>query len=199
MACENKPLSTASSDLFSDFLSDLNSSWRKPSYKKIKEVQHSVAMKMRKLVVNQLYGLEVCLIVDEMTNSMGSYLNFLMACYSPTGGRDLSPAMGTYFWRTVSIQEYTAIVYAKEIAKVVKELEDEGMKVSSYVSDNCSTMIATESLLHSLCGKPVTRIPCASHMLNNVLKELIKTVPEISSVWNQVHYLTYYDIGDHCQ
>lgn len=133
---------------------------------------------MRKLVVNQLYGLEVCLIVDEMTNSMGSYLNFLMACYSPTGGRDLSPAMGTYFWRTVSIQEYTAIAYAKEIAKVVKELEDEGMKVSSYASDNCSTMIATESLLHSLCGKPVTRIPCASHMLNNVLKELIKTVPK---------------------
>ena len=199
MACENKPLSTASSDLFSDFLSDLNSSWRKPSYKKIKEVQHSVAMKMRKLVVNQLYGLEVCLIVDEMTNSIGSYLNFLMACYSSTGGRDLSPTMGTYFWRTVSIQEYTAIVYAKEIAKVVKELEDEGMKVSSYASDNCITMIATESLLHSLCGKPVTRIPCASHMLNNVLKELIKTVPEISSVWNQVHYLTYYDIGDHCQ
>lgn len=199
MACENKPLSTASSDLFSDFLSDLNSSWRKPSYKKIKEVQHSVAMKMRKLVVNQLYGLEVCLIVDEMTNSIGSYLNFLMACYSSTGGRDLSPTMGTYFWRTVSIQEYTAIAYAKEIAKVVKELEDEGMKVSSYASDNCSTMIATESLLHSLCGKPVTRIPCASHMLNNVLKELIKTVPEISSVWNQVHYLTYYDIGEYCQ
>ena len=55
--------------MFSDFLSDLNASWRKPSYKKIKEVQHSVAMKMRKLVVNQLYGLEVCLIVDEMTNS----------------------------------------------------------------------------------------------------------------------------------
>ena len=156
-------------------------------------------MKMRKLVVNQLYGLEVCLIVDEMTNSIGSYLNFLMACYSSTGGRDLSPTMGTFFWRTVSIQEYTAIAYAKEIAKVVKELEDEGMKVSSYASDNCITMIATESLLHSLCGKPVTRIPCASHMLNNVLKELIKTVPEISSVWNQVHYLTYYDIGDHCQ
>lgn len=199
MACENKPLSTASSDQLSDFLSDLNASWRKPSYKKIKEVQHSVAMKMRKLVVNQLYGLEVCLIVDEMTNSIGSYLNFLMACYSSTGGRDLSPTMGTFFWRTVSIQEYTAIVYAKEIAKVVKELEDEGMKVSSYASDNCITMIATESLLHSLCGKPVTRIPCASHMLNNVLKELIKTVPEISSVWNQVHYLTYYDIGDHCQ
>lgn len=106
---------------------------------------------MRKLVVNQLYGLEVCLIVDEMTNSIGSYLNFLMACYSPTGGRDLSPTMGTFSWRTVSIQEYTAIVYAKEIAKVVKELEDEGMKVSSYASDNCSTMIATESLLHSLC------------------------------------------------
>ena len=74
-----------------------------------------------------------------------------MACYSPTGGRDLSPAMGTFFWRTVSIQEYTAIGYAKEIAKVVKELEDEGMKVSLYASDNCSTMIATESLLHSLC------------------------------------------------
>ena len=114
-------------------------------------------------------------------------------------GRDLSPAKGTFFWKTVSIQEYTAIAYAKEIAKVVKELEDEGIKVSSYASDNCSTMIATESLLHSLCGKPVTRIPCASHMLNNVLKELIKTVPEISSVWNQVHYLIYDDIGEHCQ
>ena len=30
------------------------------------------------------------------------------------------------------------------------------------------------------------RIPCASHMLNNVLKDMIKKVPEISSVWEQV-------------
>ena len=26
-----------------------------------------------------------------------------------------------------------------------------------------------------------------------------KTVPEISSIWNQVHYLTYDDISEYCQ
>ena len=81
ITCENKPLSTATSDLFSDFLYDLNKSWKQPSYSTIKKVQHTVATKMRDSVINQLFNQEVCVIIDEMTNSVGSYLNFLVACY----------------------------------------------------------------------------------------------------------------------
>ena len=80
ITCENKPLSTTS-DLFSDFLYDLNKSWKQPSYSTIKKVQHTVATKMRDSVINQLFNQEVCVIIDEMTNSVGSYLNFLVACY----------------------------------------------------------------------------------------------------------------------
>ena len=52
ITCENKPLSTATSDLFSDFLYDLNKSWKQPSYSTIKKVLHTVATKMRDSVIN---------------------------------------------------------------------------------------------------------------------------------------------------
>ncbi len=83
ITCENKPLSTATSDLFSDFLYDLNKSWKQPSYSTIKKVLHTVATKMRDSVINRLFNREVCVIIDETTNSVGSYLNFLVTCYYP--------------------------------------------------------------------------------------------------------------------
>ena len=61
----------------------------------------------------------------------------------------MSEAKGTFFWKTVLIQQHTALDYSRVFVEIIHEL-DAGIKVSSYASDNCNTMIATESIVHSL-------------------------------------------------
>ena len=62
----------------------------------------------------------------------------------------MSEAKGTFFWKTVLIQQHTALDYSRVFVEIIHELEDAGIKVSLYASDNCNTMIATESIVHSL-------------------------------------------------
>ena len=101
--------------------------------------------KIMDFVKNQLSGREVCLIVDEMTRFDIHYYNFLLFCPSDkvtTGTEGRSTAV--FFWTTKTLCDGTAESIGTMIGMVICELQQEGINVSSYATDNCSVMRRSE-------------------------------------------------------
>lgn len=151
--------------------------------------------KVMDFVKNQLSGREVCLIVDEMTRFDIHYYNFLLSCPSDkvtTGTEGRSTAV--YFWTSKILHEGTAERIGSMIGEVICELQQEGINVTSYATDNCSVMRKTEQYVQRFVLRPIQRVACASHVLNGIFKDLLKLDP-IKEVWNNVLFLSLFHIG----
>ena len=145
-------------------------------------------------VKNQLSGREVCLIVDEMTRFDIHYYNFLLSCPSDTvttGTEGRLPAV--YFWTSKILQDRTEERIGSMIGEVICELQQEGINVTSYATDNCSFMRKTEKYVQHIVLRPIQRVACAFHVLNGIFKDLLKLGP-IKEVWNNVLFLSLFHI-----
>ena len=80
------------------------------------------------------------------------------------------------------------------IGEVICELQQEGINVTSYATDNCSVMRKTEQYVQRFVLRPIQRVACASHVLNGIFKDLLKLDP-IKEVWNNVLFLSLFHIG----
>lgn len=174
-----------------------NHSWRAPTdYELMKEVRQ-LSARVKTRVVNELTGKEACITVDEMTDSSGSHLNFLLSTNEVD--TELGQERGNFYWKSVRITVLDAESIGLKIAEVIRELNDVNIRVNSYSCDNCATMVATQRVVSRDCGKPVVRVPCMSHILNNILKELLRTGDVLPRVWESVGSIKGYNVGTGCE
>ena len=109
-----------------------------------------------------------------------------------TGTEGRSTAV--YFWTSKILHEGTAERIGSMIGEVICELQQEGINVTSYATDNCSVMWKTEQYVQHFVLRPIQRVACAFHVLNGIFKDLLKLGP-IKEVWNNVLFLSLFHIG----
>ena len=146
-----------------------------------------VAEVVKSYILERLTGKEVTVILDEMKNAYGSYINFVIA----TNGQ-ISDETELYFWRCLQSDGRTSEQIAAQLRNVIAELHDNNISCHSYTADNCSAMRGTEKCLLSMFGRKIPRIPCSSHIINNILKDFIEKVPFLSELWEKVRNVQYY-------
>ena len=164
------------------FLFSLNKSWRSVSHTAFTtKYLPAVAKSVKQYIITQLRDRQVTLVLDEMRNSCGSYINFVIA----VDGRSES---GTelYFWKCMKSEGSTSAQISSQMCDVVQELEQVNIYCSTYSTDNCNAMRGTEDLASLLCGRKLVRIPCTSHILNNILKDFINKNVFIKDIWDNV-------------
>ena len=160
---------------------DFDKSWTGVSTTKFSTILiPEVAKAIKDYVKKKLKGCFVSIIVDEMKNKSGSYINFVLA----TRKDEDTPVL--FFWDCKRSSGGKATDIASYISQEIYSLEECGIHCISYVSDNCNAMRATEKVLNQFTQEHIHRIPCASHVLNNILKDFIKRVEVINTVWTQV-------------
>ena len=124
----------------------------------------------------------VCLIIDEMSKSGTSFVNLLL-CTGDDGSMDMKNPV--YFWDCTRLPSNNAVSLGSLIANTIKDLEALEMTVNSYSSDNCRTMVAALEYAEKKCGKKLVRVPCTSHVMNLILKDLVNH-DCIKNVWASV-------------
>ena len=170
------------SDDFYNLLTRFNSNWRSPSHTAVtNQYIPAVAIAIKQYVISRLRGHSVTLILDEMRNPCGSYINFIIAV-----NKESSDDMEMYFWECMESSGSTARQIATKISEVADELENYDIICQSYATDNCHAMIKTEQYCTTKSGRNIVRVPCSSHILNNILKDFVEKNPDIKETWSLV-------------
>lgn len=133
-------------------------------------------------VAKKIHGKTACLIIDEMSKSGKSFVNLLL-CTGDDGGMDVKNHI--YFWNCTRLSSNNAVSFGSLIANTIKNLEKLEVTVNSYSSDNCRTMVAALEYAERICGRKLVRVPCASHVMNLIFKDLVNH-DCIKSVWANV-------------
>ena len=133
-------------------------------------------------VVKKIRGKTACLIIDEMSKSGKSFVNLLL-CTGDDGSLDMKNQI--YFWDSTRLPSNNAISFGSLIAHTIKVLEALEVTVNSYSSDNCRTMVAALEYAERKCGRKLVRVPCASHVMNLIFKDLVNH-DCIKNVWANV-------------
>lgn len=145
--------------------------------------------KMREYFVNHLRNSSVCLVVDEMTKYGVSYYNFTLCGTISVNHRDKYVVV---FWDSKTLDDSTSSSIGKATAETADELLKEGIRVTSFASDNCNAMKKAEDYCICSDGRQLKRVACDSHALNNIFKEMMKLDP-IRGIWDTVFsYLVAY-------
>ena len=139
-----------------------------------------VAKAIKDYVKRELEGCFVSIIVDEMHINGNLYLHFALA----TQKSEDTPVL--FFWDCKRTSGNKATDVASCISQEMNSLEECGIHCISYVSDHCNAMRETERIFNQVTQEYICRIPCASHVLNNLLEDFVKHVEVINTVWTQV-------------
>ena len=175
------PLYWISDPKFNDIFRDFDKSWTGVSTTKLSKVFiPEVAKAIKDYVKKELKGCFVSIIVDEMKDKSGSYINFILA----TRKGDNTPVL--FFWDCKISSGSKAADIASSLSQEISLLEECGIHCVSYVSDHCDAMQATETILNQFTQEYIRPMPCASHILDSILRDFIKSVEVINTVWTQV-------------
>jgi hypothetical protein len=125
-------------------------------------------------------GAELGLVTDESTDvSLNRLANYLF----------LLPDGTSFYWRIVDIKERTqnAANIAEEAIQVGKELtRGELWRITSFATDTCLT---NQNVWTQLSNTPemkhVIIVPCDSHGLQLLIKDLLNSVPSINATWQK--------------
>ena len=178
ICCDNLPFSIVESKYFNKYVKRYNHNWETVSRKKLSsEIIPRTAMKIKDFVINQLYGKEVCLAVDECTKFQKSFYSFLI--YPPSEKGIVN------FWDIVNSTATKSTDIANLFFMIISELKKYNIKVISYATDNCAVMKATERILQELCNYDICRISCGSHVFNGIFKELL-SFDVVNMIWKNV-------------
>ena len=71
--------------------------------------------------------------------------------------------------------------------KIVEEIDECGVNIVSYATDNCPTMKATEKLLR-MSGRCLKQVLCGAYILNGVFKDFINSRGS-KPIWDNVGVL----------
>ena len=141
----------------------------------------------------------MCMIVDAMTRYDNSYSNFLVSCHSDKLVRGIEHHPTPVFFSTTKVMdEGTSQHIGFTIGSVINELRENDIHVVSYPTHNSALIRNTQSFLQNTLLHPVQRVACASHVLNGILKDLLKLEP-FHSVWTNVLLSSSYYIGEFSQ
>lgn len=142
-----------------------------------------VAQKTIEFITGVLHNSNVTLVVDESSSKQGAFLNMVLVSENDQQNSPLR----CFFWKSIQLQNaLSAKVVAKHVIFAIQELKAKEINVVAYASDNCAVMKASEKLIQKQFPG-VVRAPCASHMLNNTLKDIIE-LEAIGGTWRIVHY-----------
>lgn len=133
-------------------------------------------------VAKRIRGKTVCLVIDEMSKSGMSFVNLLL-CTGDDGSLDMKNQV--YFWDCTCLPSNNAISLGSFIANTIRDLEALDVTVNFYSSDNCRTMVAALEYAERKCGRELVRVPCASHVMNLIFKDLVNH-DCIKNVWANV-------------
>ena len=117
-----------------------------------------------------------------MSKSGTSFVNLLL-CTGDDGSLDMKNQV--YFWDCTRLPSNNAISLGSFIANTIRDLEALDVTVNSYSSDNCRTMVAALEYAERKCGRELVRVPCASHVMNLIFKDLVNH-DCIKNVWANV-------------
>jgi len=168
-------------------MKDTQASWRRISRKTLTTKYIPLcAQQTRSYVLKQLYEKHPCLIIDEMKKNGNSYYNLLLSSLMTRA--DGSNYVEVYYLDCLRLQSDNAESIGTAIGSTVKALADKKVYVNCYASDNCAVMIKAAEIACKVAGTTITRVPCASHALNNVFKTFMNQ-PQIHSIWCMVIYM----------
>lgn len=177
IASSSLPFTLVNSKYFRIFLHLSKCKWDVVSDTTLREVYlPKTVLLFRRYITSKLNGNTGCLIVDEMSKYNRSYYSFMISTADSENR--------VYFWKLVENSASTGNEIATLILSVINELEQFGIKIVSYASDNCYVMRSTEKILNS-CGRCIKRIPCGAHILNGVFKDFINS-NKIKPIWDKV-------------
>ncbi len=139
--------------------------------------------RMREFIISHLKGSNVCVVIDEMTKFGTTYCNFLLCARVEMS---IDPEKNAvFFWDSRILDDSTSLTIGQAIGRIADELEAYGITVASFASDNCNSMKKAEDYALCSSGRKIRRVPCGSHALNNILKELLEMEP-LKSIWGRV-------------
>ena len=134
--------------------------------------------KVMDFVKSQLKDREVCMIVDAMTRYDKSYSNFLVSCHSDKLVRGIEHHPTPAFFSTMKVMdEGTSQHIGFTIGSVINELRENDIHVVSYPTHNSALIRNTQSFLQNTLLHPVQCVSCSFHVLNRILKDLLKLEP----------------------
>ena len=137
---------------------------------------------VHEFILTRLRDHHACLIVDGMTKNNKCFYNLLLSVIASSPNEESTEV---FFWDCKEMESQSAESIGTLIGNTIKELEQERVTVGSYASDNCPAMISAMKVATIVACKPLTRIPCGSHILNLLFKDLMEEEP-IARVWNTV-------------
>lgn len=180
----NIPFRSAESLPFMSMMHELNINFRCPSRKKLAtETLRNCTRKTVDYVINSLRGKCVTLTIDEASSKQGSFLNIVLISEGSTSDSPLR----FFFWDCIQLEEaLTAKLVCQYVKDTIMKLKDYDIHVVAYATDNCSVMKKSEVLLNQLFPY-LRRAPCASHMLNNAFKDIIR-LDSVDAIWSIVLY-----------
>ena len=180
VACNSLPFTIVNSKWFCEFLRLSKSKWERISDTTLRNTcLEKTVQVFRKFITSKLNGRTGCLIVDEMSKYNRSFYSFMIST-SESSDR-------VYFWKLVESSASTGEEISSLIMKTIDEIEEYGVNIVSYATDNCPTMKATEKLLR-MSGRCLKRVPCGAHILNGVFKDFINS-RGIKPIWDNVGFL----------
>ena len=139
--------------------------------------------RMKEFLVDRLKGKDVCLIVDEMTKYDNSFFNYTISTI--VKGNDNRHTSAVFFWDSKVLRDSTAVSIGASIINVAEELQQRDIHVLSFCSDNCNTMKKTVDYTTMSDGRMIIRVGCGSHVLNNIIKDIMET-DYLASLWDNV-------------
>jgi len=123
---------------------------------------------------------ELGLVTDESTDiSLNRLANYSF----------LLPDGSSFYWKTVDVKEQTqsATNIAVDIIQVGKEITNGKLgRLISLATDTCST---NQNVWTQLSNTPemkhVIMVPCDSHGLQLLIKDLLTSIPSINAIWHK--------------
>lgn len=177
------PLSFASNTHFRRFLNDTQAHITPLSRRTITEQYiPRIRTLVREFILNRLFTRTACLVIDGMTKNNKCFYNLLLSTLTNQTSEESTEV---YFWDCQEMESQSAESIGTLIGNTILELEQLGVKVTSFASDNCPAMISAMKVATTVACKPLTRIPCGSHILNLLFKDLMEE-EHIARVWNAV-------------
>ena len=170
------------SDEFSHLLTQFNSNWKSPSHTTvINQYIPAIATAIKEYIISRLKGRSVTLILDETKNSHGLYINIIISVDS-----ELSNNTEMYFWDCMESSGSTDREIIVKMCEVADELEDYDILCKAYAVGNCHIVIRKGEVCTTKSGRNISRVPCISHILNNIFRDFIERNRDISRTWSCV-------------
>ena len=133
-------------------------------------------------IVRTLKHKNVTVVVDEFSTKQGVFLNFVLVSM----GNDIKHPIRLFFWKSIRLEEaLNASSVAEYVVTTIHELESKSIHVAAYACDNCAVMKSSEKCIQESFPS-IRRAPCASHMLNNAFKDIIK-MEGVNELWKIVY------------